>query len=201
MAMMERDPFVQFGAPGELGPVHFFCASGADAGSRLGTWFSSVLVSFLTAVMKHRQKQPKGGKPYFSSWFQGVSTNCGRKGKVDEFLMVELYGGSCSHLGGPQVQWEARTRGRYYLQRPHPSELLLAKASLLNGQCLPKPPRESCPKHKPEGATYNSILTGTVASVSQTRLVRMGIALALRRIGSVRSQQEGHSGAKGRGHS
>lgn len=103
-------------------------------------------------------------------------------------MMVELYGGSCLHLGGLQVQWEARTRGRYYLQRPHPSELLLAKARLLKVQCLPKPPRGSCPKHKPEGATYNSILTGTVASVSQTRLVRRDIALALRRIGSIRSQ-------------
>lgn len=51
--MMEWDPLVQFGAPGELGQVHFFCAYGADAGSRLGTWFSSALVSFLTAMMKH----------------------------------------------------------------------------------------------------------------------------------------------------
>lgn len=108
--------------------------------------FSSALVSFLTAMTKHRQKQPKGEKPYFSSWFQGVSTNCGREGTVDEFMVVELYGGSCSHLGGPQVQWEARTRGRYYLQRPHPSELLLAKDCLLKVLQSPKTTQGKLPK-------------------------------------------------------
>ncbi|MGE9716148.1 hypothetical protein ACQP3F_31640, partial [Escherichia coli] len=59
------------------------CLNGDDAGSRLGNFFCSALVAFLTAVTKYQQKQPKGGKQCVSSWFQGISTNHSREGMVD----------------------------------------------------------------------------------------------------------------------